>query len=178
MVQTLAQVCVVASAECGKVLRPGLLLHACSYTHCWWLHNRGLPCFSIVHVPCCAGEMSGVNSAVVYAGMRYAADALAAQLGRAGITAASYHAGLDYNTRERVQVREALLGLLPASASLTGVSKAKSHDNSKISCPAGAQLLLASFWQSLAHAPDSSGVLLLRVLLLPHRTTSCRARSV
>lgn len=53
---------------------------------------------------CCAGELSGVQSAVVYVGFRYAADALAAQLKRAGINAAAYHAGLAYDQREFVQV--------------------------------------------------------------------------
>jgi hypothetical protein len=89
------------------VLQLGLLLHTCNQIHSWWLHQLELALLPFTRT-CCAGEMSGVKSAVVYAGMRYAADALAAQLGRAGITAASYHAGLDYNTRERVQVRDAL----------------------------------------------------------------------
>jgi superfamily II DNA helicase RecQ len=51
------------------------------------------------------GELSNVQSAVVYVGFRYAADALAAQLKRAGINSAAYHAGLAYDQREFVQVR-------------------------------------------------------------------------
>lgn len=45
-----------------------------------------------------------MKSAVVYAGFKASADALAGQLARAGITAAAYHAGLNMKQRETVQV--------------------------------------------------------------------------
>jgi ATP-dependent DNA helicase RecQ len=53
---------------------------------------------------CRTGELAEVGSAVVYAGFKAAADALAAQLKRAGIAAAAYHAGLTMQQREVVQV--------------------------------------------------------------------------
>ena len=50
-----------------------------------------------------AGELAGAASVVVYAGFKSAADALAAQLSRAGVDAAAYHAGKNLAQREAVQ---------------------------------------------------------------------------
>lgn len=55
-----------------------------------------------------AGELSGVTSAVVYVNTRAGADMLAAQLKRASINSAAYHAGLRHEQRQTVQVGQNL----------------------------------------------------------------------
>jgi hypothetical protein len=50
------------------------------------------------------GELAAAKSVVVYAGFKAAADSLAAQLQRAQVTARPYHAGLNMQQRESVQV--------------------------------------------------------------------------
>lgn len=55
-----------------------------------------------------AGELSGVTSAVVYVNTRAGADMLAAQLKRASINSAAYHAGLRHDQRQTVQVGQNL----------------------------------------------------------------------
>lgn len=49
------------------------------------------------------GELASCRSAVVYAGFKSSADSLAAQLSRAGVDAAAYHAGKNLAQREAVQ---------------------------------------------------------------------------
>jgi hypothetical protein len=62
-----------------------------------------------------AGELSGVSSAIVYMNSRLGCDMLAAQLKRAGIDAASYHAKLQYDSRQFVQVRSVVCSKRPPS---------------------------------------------------------------
>jgi hypothetical protein len=50
------------------------------------------------------GELASAKSVVVYAGFKAAADSLAAQLQRAQVTVRPYHAGLNMQQRESVQV--------------------------------------------------------------------------
>lgn len=51
-----------------------------------------------------SGALSHASSVVVYCAFKSSADALAAQLLRAGVDAAAYHAGKNLAQRDAVQV--------------------------------------------------------------------------
>ncbi len=95
--------CGAADNGCALVASCDWRTHTNTHTHTH-AHTRK----HTAPLPRCAaapaGELRDCGSAVVYAGFKGAAEALAGQLRRARVAAAPYHAGLPLQQREAVQV--------------------------------------------------------------------------
>lgn len=111
-----------SSCSCTRAL-PRLSSTAGGHAGCCSMANQR-HCLHKCCIDWRAGELSDVKSAIVYAGFKHSCDSLALQLGRAGIRAYAYHAGLHMKQRELVQVRQAAASWVCAWVSQhTGVER-------------------------------------------------------